>query len=91
MGCRSKGKPKNVRGLIFPENEAGYLVGVAAATVAKANTVSFVGGQSVPAVVAFRAGLHPARRRRSKDQGALGLLGGVRRPGEVQGAGADQI
>jgi basic membrane protein A and related proteins len=51
-----KGKPKNARGLLFRENEAGYLAGVAAATVAKGKTVSFVGGQAVPAVVAFRAG-----------------------------------
>ncbi len=51
-----KGKPKNARGLIFRENEAGYLAGVAAATVTKTKTVSFVGGQAVPAVVAFRAG-----------------------------------
>lgn len=51
-----KGKPKNVRGLIFRENEAGYLAGVAAATVSKSKTVSSVGGQAVPAVVAFLAG-----------------------------------
>jgi basic membrane protein A and related proteins len=51
-----KGKPKNVRGLVFKEGEAGYLAGVAAATVAKGGTVSSVGGQDVPAVVAFLAG-----------------------------------
>jgi basic membrane protein A and related proteins len=47
---------KNLRGLIFAEQEAGYLAGVAAAFASKTNTVSFVGGQAVPAVVAFRAG-----------------------------------
>jgi basic membrane protein A len=51
-----KGKPKNVRGLVFKEAEAGYLAGVAAATVAKGAPVSSVGGQAVPAVVAFLAG-----------------------------------
>ncbi len=51
-----KGKPKNVRGLVFKEAEAGYLAGVAAATVAKGSPVSSVGGQAVPAVVAFLAG-----------------------------------
>jgi basic membrane protein A len=51
-----KGGPKNARGLIFRENEAGYLAGVAAATVSKSKTVSSVGGQAVPAVVAFLAG-----------------------------------
>jgi basic membrane protein A and related proteins len=51
-----KGKPKNARGLVFAEHEAGYLAGVAAATVSKTGTVSSVGGQAVPAVVAFLAG-----------------------------------
>jgi basic membrane protein A len=50
------GKPQNVRGLIFAEQEAGYLVGVAAATVTGSGKVSAVGGQAVPAVVAFLAG-----------------------------------
>jgi basic membrane protein A len=51
-----EGKPGNVRGLVFAEQEAGYLVGVAAATVAGKGAVSAVGGQAVPAVVAFLAG-----------------------------------
>jgi basic membrane protein A len=51
-----KGKPKNVRGLVFKEAEAGYLAGVAAATVANGEPVASVGGQAVPAVVAFLAG-----------------------------------
>ena len=51
-----KDTPENARGLIFAEQEAGYLVGVAAATVAGGGTVSFVGGQAVPAVVAFLDG-----------------------------------
>jgi basic membrane protein A len=51
-----KGAPSNARGLVFAEQEAGYLVGVAAATVADGGAVSAVGGQAVPAVVAFLAG-----------------------------------
>ena len=51
-----KDKPANARGLVFAEQESGYLVGVAAATVAKGGAVSAVGGQAVPAVVAFLAG-----------------------------------
>jgi basic membrane protein A and related proteins len=51
-----KDKPANVRGLVFAEQEAGYLVGVAAATAAGGGSVSAVGGQAVPAVVAFLAG-----------------------------------
>ena len=54
-----KGKPKNVRGLLFKENEAGYLAGFLAGSYAKANdidTVSSVGGQKIPPVDAFIAG-----------------------------------
>ena len=54
-GYGTKGA-KNLRGLIFAEQESGYLAGVAAAFASKSNVVSFVGGQAVPAVVKFRAG-----------------------------------
>jgi basic membrane protein A len=48
-----KGKPTNVEGLIFKEQEAGYIVGYLAGLYAKDNkatSVSTVGGQDVPAV-----------------------------------------
>ena len=51
-----KGKPANVKGLVFAEQEAGYLAGVAAASAADDGSVSAVGGQAVPAVVSFLAG-----------------------------------
>jgi basic membrane protein A and related proteins len=51
-----KGKPKNARGVLFAEQEAGYLAGVAAAFENKTGTISSVGGQAVPAVVHFLAG-----------------------------------
>lgn len=51
-----KGKPKNVRGIIFAENEAGCLAGVAAARVSKSNNISSVGGIKIPPVDAFIAG-----------------------------------
>ena len=51
-----KGKPKNVRGIIFAEQEAGCLVGVAAARVSKTNVISSVGGLKIPPVDAFIAG-----------------------------------
>jgi basic membrane protein A and related proteins len=51
-----KGKPKNVRGLVFAEQEAGYLAGVAAATVSRTNVIGSVGGQKIPPVDAFIAG-----------------------------------
>lgn len=51
-----KGKPKNVRGLIFAEEQAGCLVGTAAATVSKTGTIGSVGGLKIPPVDAFIAG-----------------------------------
>ena len=51
-----KGKPKNVRGIIFAEQEAGCLAGVAAARVSKTGTISSVGGLKIPPVDAFIAG-----------------------------------
>jgi basic membrane protein A len=59
-----KHKPKNVRGLLFKEQEAGYLVGYLAgllekdkaAGAGKANTISSVGGQKIPPVDHYIAG-----------------------------------
>jgi basic membrane protein A len=55
-----KDKPANVRGLIFRENEAGYLAGYVAGLYVKDQggdqVISAVGGQKVPAVDAFIAG-----------------------------------
>ena len=51
--------PQNVQGLLFHEEETGYLAGYAAALAAKAkgkNVVSSVGGQSQPPVNRFIAG-----------------------------------
>jgi basic membrane protein A and related proteins len=54
-----KDKPKNVQGLLFRENEAGYLAGYLAGLWAKDNnakTVSTVGGQKIPPVDHYIAG-----------------------------------
>jgi basic membrane protein A len=55
-----KGKPKNVHGLLFKENEAGYLAGYMAGLYVKKKggkqVVSAVGGQDVPAVQAYAGG-----------------------------------
>jgi basic membrane protein A len=51
-----KGKPKNVRGILFAEQEAGCLAGVAAASASKSGTISSVGGLKLPAVDAYIAG-----------------------------------
>jgi basic membrane protein A len=54
-----KGKPQNVEGLLFKEQEAGYLVGYLAGLYAKDNNikaVSSVGGQKIPPVDHYIAG-----------------------------------
>ena len=51
-----KGEPKNVRGIVFAEQEAGCLAGVAAATTSKSGTISSVGGLKIPPVDAYIAG-----------------------------------
>ncbi|MFG2450732.1 BMP family protein [Streptomyces sp. M41(2017)] len=47
---------KNVADLVFSEQEASYLAGVAAAKATKTNTVGFVGGVDVPLIHKFEAG-----------------------------------
>jgi basic membrane protein A and related proteins len=54
-----KHKPKNVEGLLFKEQEAGYLVGYLAGLYAKdsnTTTISSVGGQDIPPVAHYVAG-----------------------------------
>ncbi|EGX57496.1 lipoprotein [Streptomyces zinciresistens K42] len=46
----------NVASLVFAEQEASYLAGVAAAKATKSNTVGFVGGVDVPLIRKFEAG-----------------------------------
>ncbi|MXM67195.1 BMP family ABC transporter substrate-binding protein [Streptomyces sp. HUCO-GS316] len=46
----------NVASLVFAEQEASYLAGVAAAKATKSNTVGFVGGVDVPLIHKFEAG-----------------------------------
>jgi basic membrane protein A and related proteins len=54
-----KGKPTNVEGLLFKEQEAGYLAGYMAGLYMKDNgggTISSVGGQKIPPVDHYIAG-----------------------------------
>jgi basic membrane protein A and related proteins len=61
-----KGKPANVRGLLFKENEAGYLTGYLAALVVKDKggdqVISSVGGQKIPPVDGYIAGYQAAAK-----------------------------
>ncbi|MGW0470055.1 BMP family lipoprotein [Streptomyces coeruleorubidus] len=46
----------NVASLVFAEEQASYLAGVAAAKTTKTNTVGFVGGVDIPLIHKFEAG-----------------------------------
>ncbi len=46
----------NLQGLVFKEQETGYLVGYLAALVSESGTISSVGGQKIPPVDRFIAG-----------------------------------
>ncbi len=51
---------ENAQGLLFKEQETGYLVGYLAGLVTKTGTVSSVGGQKIPPVDRFIAGFEKA-------------------------------
>jgi basic membrane protein A len=65
-----KDKPANVRGLLFKENEAGYLAGYLSALVTKEKggdqVISSVGGQKIPPVDAYIAGYQAAAAEAAK-------------------------
>jgi len=71
------GKPKNVEGLLFHEEQVGYLAGYAAGLVAKEkggkNVVSSVGGQKQPPVDRFIAGYQAGAK--AADPGVTTLNG----------------
>jgi basic membrane protein A and related proteins len=62
-----KDKPANVRGLLFKENEAGYLAGYLAALVVKDKggdmVISSVGGQKIPPVDGYIAGYQAGAKK----------------------------
>jgi basic membrane protein A and related proteins len=66
-----KDKPTNVRGLLFTENEAGYLAGYVAGLYVKEKggdqVVSSVGGQKVPAVDSYIAGYQAGAKKANPD------------------------
>jgi len=47
---------KNITGLIFAEDQAGFLAGALAGLITERGTVGFVGGMDVPAVLKFQHG-----------------------------------
>jgi len=63
-------KPRNVRGLVFKEQEAGYLVGYIAGLTVKdqpgRDVISAVGANRVPAIVKFIAGYKAGAKRANR-------------------------
>jgi basic membrane protein A len=65
-----KDKPTNVQGLLFKEQEAGYLVGYLAGLYAKdssAKAISTVGGQKIPPVDHYIAGFQEGAKAANPD------------------------
>jgi basic membrane protein A len=63
-----KGKPKNVRGLLFKEQEAGYLVGYLAGLQSKnvpnsSGVIAAVGGLKIPPVDRFLGGYYQGAKK----------------------------
>jgi len=60
-----KGNPKNVAGLLFKEQEAGYLVGYLSGLYAKDNggSLGSVGGQKIPPVDHYIAGFQAGAKK----------------------------
>jgi len=62
-----KGKPKNVQGLLFKEQEAGYLAGTLAGLYVKKaggkQVISSVGGQKIPPVDHYIAGYQAGAKK----------------------------
>ena len=92
--CRGelKGKPTNVRGILFKEQEAGYLVGFLAAKQIVAQPYERPdearGGRRAqdPAGGPLHRGLlRGCEAGQREGEGHALLLAGLRRPGEVQG------
>jgi basic membrane protein A len=46
----------NYQGIVFAEEQAGYLAGIVAASISETGTIGAIGGTNVPAVVAYNAG-----------------------------------
>ncbi len=58
FGCKGDAATllPNYQGIVFAEEQPGYLVGIIAASISKTGTIAAVGGTNVPAVVAYNAG-----------------------------------
>ena len=89
------GKPKNVVGLLFKEQEVGYLAGFLAALEAQRqggkDVVGSVGGFKEPRSTASSPATRPERAGRPRRPTPERLLAGLGRPREVKELALDQI
>ncbi|GAA4805743.1 BMP family ABC transporter substrate-binding protein [Streptomyces ziwulingensis] len=88
----------NVASLVFAENEASYLAGVAAAKATKTRTVGFVGGVDVPLIHKFEAGYEQGVKDTDPDVEVIGQYltqtaeeGGFSSPDKGKAAAEGQI
>jgi basic membrane protein A len=58
FGCKGDAATllPNYQGILFAEEQAGYLAGIVAASISKSGVIGAVGGTNLPAVVAYNAG-----------------------------------
>jgi basic membrane protein A len=64
--------PANVKGLVFQEDQAGYLAGTMAALLSQSNTIGVVGGiEAVPAVKKFVLGYEAGAKAQKADINVL--------------------
>jgi basic membrane protein A len=59
--------PSNLQGLLFKEQEVGFLVGFLAGKATKSGTISSVGGQKIPPVDRFIAGFQAGAKAANPD------------------------
>lgn len=59
--------PKNLRCIMFDEEESGYLTGLVAGKVSKSNKFGFIGGMDIPSVTNFAIGFEKGLKEVSKD------------------------
>jgi basic membrane protein A len=57
----------NVLGLLFAENQAGFLAGALAGLVTRENMIGFVGGKEIPPVIRYREGYKAGARYTNPD------------------------
>ena len=61
----------NYQGIVFAEEQPGYLAGIVAASISKTGIIGAVGGTNVPAVVAYNAAMKRRQVGQPRHQGPV--------------------